>query len=620
MNTIKILLPLLLLSLSIHAQSPADTVTQNWIQKSLATTSPKLILTPALENTFKQKLKSDKATQLAYQLLLQRADALLDTKPLERKQIGKRLLSVSREAVRRLSTLSLAYRIAQREDYLKRIEQELLAVSEFKDWNPSHFLDVAEMSMAVAVALDWCGAWLSDEVKKKAKTALIEKGLKQSIAAEPFNWWVDAYHNWNLVCHGGMSMAAIAVFEEEPEIASLVLNRAVEKIPLGLTPYAPDGIYPEGPSYWFYATHYLTIALSSYETALATDFELTNAQGFLESAMVSEITAGATGRYYNFFDGSENGYHSLAHFGLLAWFAHRSSTTFDETKYIVALQNALASEGKGSRFYAFNLLNIVALDEDKKQPSIRPTAWAGEGESPIIVFRSAETTDDLFLAAKGGRAADNHGNMDVGSFIFELDGVRWSIDPGNQNYNDLEQLMGGELWNRGQDSKRWTLLTKNNYGHSTLTINGAMHLADARSILIEENLSNAQPSATFDLTPVFGATAKKVHRTFKKLDSKTVEIKDEVDFSKQTQTLTWQMMTQATVKEEGNELLLMQDGKQLKLSVVQPADCTFKIVSLTPPPLEYDKTIPNLKRIEINMERKLFNGASGAIIIQLTQL
>jgi hypothetical protein len=30
--------------------------------------------------------------------------------------------------------------------------------------------------------------------------------------------------------------------------------------------------------------------------------------------------------------------------------------------------------------------------------------------------------------------------MDAGSFVFELDGVRWAVDPGNQSYHALEKI------------------------------------------------------------------------------------------------------------------------------------------------------------------------------------
>jgi hypothetical protein len=166
-----------------------------------------------------------------------------------------------------LTTLSLAYGFLRNPVHLERLEKELVAVCSFTDWNPSHFLDVAEMACGVALAVDWTGEWLSPEVDSLARNALIEKALKPGMENSPNNWWIRTDNNWNLVCHGGLSIAALAVYEDVPELAADILQQAVEHIPLALEPYAPDGIYPEGTSYWTYATTYLTASISAYESA-----------------------------------------------------------------------------------------------------------------------------------------------------------------------------------------------------------------------------------------------------------------------------------------------------------------------------------------------------------------
>ena len=38
--------------------------------------------------------------------------------------------------------------------YLHLAETEMLAIYSFSDWNPSHFLDVAEMTMVVSIGYD----------------------------------------------------------------------------------------------------------------------------------------------------------------------------------------------------------------------------------------------------------------------------------------------------------------------------------------------------------------------------------------------------------------------------------------------------------------------------------
>ena len=596
-------------------------VTREWIDEHLFGTSPRLILTPELEYRIWQQLDSGDSLALGgMQLLMRHADSMLELDPLVRQMMGRRLLGVSREAVRRLSTLALAYRFEREESYLLRLEEELKAVCSFVDWNPSHFLDVAEMAAGVALALDWAGEWISPEISEMARFALVNKALKPGLASSSDNWWITTDNNWNLVCHGGLSLAALAVYEQESALASAILHQAVEHIPTALAPYAPEGIYPEGASYWFYATTYLCTVLSAYESALGTGFEFINVPGVQESAVFSQVLAGPSGEYFNFFDSGLGGFHSLSHFGLLAWFALRTGEGFDWSSYAALLENELnaAPQSNSPRFYPVHFLNLLSMDRQNSSEFIWPETWSGGGNEALVVIRDRQNTENsFFLAAKGGRAADNHGNMDAGSFVFELDGVRWSVDPGNQDYNTLEQLMGGGLWNSAQDSPRWSLLTKHSSGHSTLTVNGEMHLADARAGLISREMRGEQPEFTFDLSEVYGDKLQQAERTFTRLSATRLGIRDEVVFSPETRSLTWQMITQAEVTVMPSGMVLEQDGAKLYLSVAGDIPHDVTVVSLSPPPLSYDKDIEGLKRLEIHWLREDFTGQEATLIVEL---
>ncbi len=597
-------------------------VSEAWLKEHIKSGSPRLMLTPDLEVRIREKLhEGDPVTLNGFQLLQGSADDILDLSPLSYSKTGRRLLGVSREAIRRLTTLALVYRFEKEQRYLDKLEEELVAVCGFNDWNPSHFLDVAEMAAGVALALDWAGEWLTPETEQMVRSALVEKALKPGMSNIGYNGWVDAHHNWNLVCHGGLSLAALALFEDEPELTARVLNRAVEKIPLALEPYGPGGVYPEGPSYWFYATTYLVGAISAFESALGTDFGLADARGLMESAVFSQVLAGPSGDYYNYFDSGLGGLYSMAHFGLLSWFASRSGEGMDWTAYRDLLERELTHPAQVSRtrFFSMHFLDIARMDHTGGKSFIYPEVWTGGGDEPICIFRDRENQKDaFFLAAKGGRAADNHGNMDAGSFIFELEGVRWVVDPGNQGYHELEQLMGNELWNSGQESGRWKLLTKNNFGHSTLTVNGKMHMADGRATLIRVDRRRDQPKVTFDLTPLYGEDLAEAQRSFIRVSDHGLRIRDHLIFSPKTQTVTWQLMTRAEVEVQDRGVVLRQEGKTLYLNVLSDLSFEVNVVNLSPPPLPYDKNISGLKRIEIQVDRKAFPGFSGEFVVDLT--
>jgi hypothetical protein len=151
-----------------------------YLKKNLRKSTPRLILTPSIEKQLKKKLKTDAVVQNMYKAIQLNAEQIQQEPLLTRNVIGRRLLGTSREMLYRMNILGMVYRIDKDPAVLKRIDEEVTAVCNFQDWNPSHFLDVAEMSMAVALAVDWAGDDLSAATVELAKNTLIEKGIKPS--------------------------------------------------------------------------------------------------------------------------------------------------------------------------------------------------------------------------------------------------------------------------------------------------------------------------------------------------------------------------------------------------------------------------------------------------------
>ncbi len=273
---------------------------------------------------------------------------------------------------------------------------------------------------------------------------------------------------------------------------------------------------------------------------------------------------------------------------------------------------------KGTRFFPVFFLNIIQVDRELAGEFQWPETWSGGGEEPLAILRdSHKGADAFFLAAKGGRAADNHGNMDAGSFVFELDGVRWSVDPGNQNYNALEQILGGGLWDRAQDSPRWSLLTKHSGGHSTLEVNGEKHLADARAPMVALDFRGSEPQFTFDLSALYGTHLEKARRTFTRTSATGLRVSDELKFSPETKSINWQMITKAEVAVKDEIVELHQDGATLYLRVPGEVPFELRVIALSPPPLPYDKHIEGLKRLEIHWNREDFTDHAATLVVEL---
>ena len=162
---------LVLLIMPIFIFSQADVIGSSFTPPA----HPRILMFKEDEATVKKMIEADAAWKKTHLIIIEESDKLLSTPTLERKQIGRRLLSVSREAIRRIFFLSYSYRLTEKREYLKRAEQEMLTISAFSDWNPSHFLDVAEMTMAMAIGYDWLYNNLSTESRTTIKEAIIKK-------------------------------------------------------------------------------------------------------------------------------------------------------------------------------------------------------------------------------------------------------------------------------------------------------------------------------------------------------------------------------------------------------------------------------------------------------------
>ncbi len=235
--------------------------------------------------------------------------------------------------MRRIFTLSYLYRTTKDEKYFKAAEKELLQVSSFADWNPSHFLDVAEMTLAVAIGYDWLYDKLPDSSREKIKNAIIENGLKPSLDSKQSRW-LKFENNWNQVCNTGVSVGAMAVYEDQPAMASQIISRAIESIKIPMKRYKPDGTYPEGYAYWNYGTTYNVIFLDLLEKLTKSDYQLSQAPGFMKTAEYFQHLIGSSGLAFNYSDGGSKPETSGAATFCFARKLHNPSLAWNDIQYI----------------------------------------------------------------------------------------------------------------------------------------------------------------------------------------------------------------------------------------------------------------------------------------------
>lgn len=573
---------------------------------------PRLLLPKGAEKKLLKQINRDAVWKEIHTATLGEADRIITLPVNERIKTGMRLLAVSRENLRRIFILSYAYRMTGQEKYLMRAEQEMLKAASFSDWNPSHFLDVGEMTMALGVGYDWLYPALSEASRRTIREAIVEKGFKPSYDTA-YNWFVDAEHNWNQVCNGGLAFGAIAVAESEPEWAQKIIDRAIDKVRLPMRHYAPDGAYPEGPGYWGYGTLFNVLLIGGLESTFGTDYGLSQMPGFMQTGTYEMQMVSPLIKHFNYMDNSYEPESSSAPF----WFYSKTQDPSVLCQQVSILQRDTAKKYLKDRVLPAMLIWGAGAPMEK---AVAPqeTFWAGRGNTPVCVMRSGWGDPNArFVGVKLGSPSINHGHMDVGSFVFEADGVRWAIDLGSEDYNTTE-TRGVDLWNMAQQSQRWDVFRYNNRSHNTLTFNDKLQRVNGSAQIIESDSATARRFVKTDLTPVYAGQVDKVERTISLVDNDYLLIEDEITAGKNYTRMRWTLMTRATPKIlSDNTVMLEQDGKR----------CLLKIESETPIVWRFEKTptvntfdSPNPDVTMVVFDTDLKRGETQYVRAQLTPM
>lgn len=527
------------------------------------------------------------------------ADSLLDTPPLQRVMEGRRLLGVSRNALYRISTLALCYRLYGKDAYRDRCLAEMRAIASFTDWNPSHFLDVAEMTLALATGYDWLHDSLSDDDRRLCADAILSKGLK---AGSPRDWWRTAENNWGQVCHAGMIAAALAVAEADLDLTTRAIHESIQNLAIPMRVYAPNGNYPEGPGYWEYGTGFNVLALAMLNQAFGTDFGLSDLPGFRQTATYFDFVTAPSGKTFTY---SDCGTGPRSRMGIPWWFAYQ----FDQPAIVERHERAILERRCADRrpvrperdngwFHAFTFLWLD--DPQSVELPKLPLLWNAQGPVPIVIMRTSWDDDHAtFVGLKAGSPSANHGHMDGGSFIVESNRIRWFADLGAEPYHRIES-MNINLWDGRQTGERWKLFRLNNFGHNTLVIDNHLQLVRGHVDVLSVSETPERRTAVLDLTPVYADVCSKAIRTVILHADGHLDIIDELAGLTPGAQVVWGANTfeQATLNPADNTITLTRGHAGLLVANTSQTG-EWRLTDASQPPFRGDSPNRNLKRVEL---------------------
>ncbi len=530
--------------------------------KTLRPGHPRLVLLAEDLARIRQFIESDATARKYHQRVVAQGEAILRQPPVERVLIGPRLLDKSRTVVDRIYTLGLLHRLDGQEKWAGRAAREMLAVAAFKDWNPSHFLDVAEMTHGMAVGYDWFYDALTPEQRQTIETAIVEKGLIEAKKAHERNvGWSRSPDNWNNVCNGGITVGALAVADREPELANWLVGRMRDSLPKALASYAPDGAWREGPGYWGYATRYTVYALSALQSAVGTDFDLGASPGLSEAGAHRLQITGPTGLFFNFADCGE----AAGDDPSLFWLARQYNRPV-----LATAQRQFAAERGTAR-------DLMWYDPRGSAEDIRRLPLDAHFKNiHVAVMRSAwQDRQAIYVGFKGGDNKAGHAHLDLGTFVLDAMGERWACELGADEYN-----MPGYF-----GAQRWTYYRLKTEGQNTLALNGENQNPGAAAPIISFESSKEGARAVADLSQAYRtAGAVQVRRGMALRDGRSrVLVQDELELSKPADVV-WTMHTRAQATVAGLRATLHQGDKTLEAQILSPANAQFSFEEVNLPP------------------------------------
>lgn len=571
---------ILLLAGSLTATSPAaasplvSAPSAGEIIKKIKNGHPRLLATGQDFAKLRVEITTNATLKEWHDKLRQQADRIR-TEPPSKYEIpdGLRLLDTSRRVLSRVQTLALLYQLDGDRRDAERAWLELNTAAGFKDWNPRHFLDTAEMTHAFAIGYDWLYDFWTPDQRRVLRDAMIEKGLKPANDIQSRNtWWARARHNWNQVCNGGIGMGALAIADEAPGECGRFLAAAIKSLQLPMAEFAPDGAWGEGPAYWDYATSYNCVFLAALESAVGTDFGLSRMPGFSETGLFPIFASGPTGKSFDYAD---------AHAGVirapqLFWLARK----FNHPEFSVYERNHASPRP----------LDLVWYDPrgEGSMPDDLPLDKYFR-HSEVVMLRSAwDDPNALWVGFKAGDNKVNHSHLDLGSFVLEALGERWFVDLGSDDYN-----MPGYF-----GKQRWTYYRLRAEGHNTLVLDpdgGPDQDPSAVAPIVRFQSGTDTPFAIADLTAAYKEHATKVERGIAMPGRRQVLVQDEIEASSPTE-VWWFLHTPAAVETDGGTATLSLHGKHLTARILSPRGAKFTVMEAVPLPSSPAPSMQNKNR------------------------
>ena len=602
------------ISLDRNPDYPDEKEIEKTLMENAEIKHPFILADRADFDKVREEYKTKKFTTYTEKLMkyvLSNADALVDTSiypPMDYVLDEEdSILPISREVICRMVILGYAWQITGEEKYAERAKTEIEKVCSYDDWCTSHFLATAEMALAVSIGYDWLYDYLDEDTKALMEEKVWEYAIYSALNDN--HWFTWSKNNWNSICYSGIGIACMTFFRYDIDSASEFLSMCYENMPIAFENFTPDGVYAEGPGYSQSGMNSIVFFVATSKNYLGTDYGLSDIDGFKELGKFPVYITTPTG-VFNFGDNKDR----MCFTPALHWYAseYDSSLLACYQMWDVAgvftpnTSTDTERNGKGKED-ALSLLwydrSYTAENADFSDEALALKLGSDVGQELVLLRSAYLDKNATFAGIKGGYNYTNHGDLDIGTFVFDSMGERWAEELGPGAYDAPNYFLnlpaGG----------RWKNYCKRAEGQNTLVINPKMTVEDQYA-LARASFSSFEETADGGRCSLKMTDAYRMNgvisavRDFELYDnSSSLKITDKVICAVPSE-IYWFMHTKADIKisEDGKTAILTIGDKQLKASSL--GDGTFSVMKAEAlrGAYEYDDDYADIQKLTVKLD------------------
>ncbi|KAJ5777443.1 hypothetical protein N7520_000689 [Penicillium odoratum] len=457
--------------------------------------------------------------------------------------------------------------------YSDWIIDTITLLANLPDWDPSDFLNTADIAMTVSIGYDWVYDELTASQRSVIESAITQKAFTPALNSS-INSWSEHTNNWAQVTNGCLIIAALAIGDKNSTLANSIVDFSFPKLNTSLEQYAPDGGWVEGYSYGTYAGIFLGLTMGSLDSALGDDLGISDLPGMSNLGAWLTHSFGQTGGF-SWADGAWTFSNANSLWSVGYW-----AQKFNKPEWLQGMLSRFTTS-EAATFQAYLFYN-----SSLKTPSVLSSMPLYDQFAGVagMTYRASWTDSDAwFFGFMGGYNGRSHGHLDAGSFVVDYKGYRWAELLGSDSYSLTDYFVG---------SRRWTYYRCRSEGANTLSISTSsqtpLHFANQipsanNSLRWVGSFDDSSRFGVANLTQAYANVTTSVMRGVAMLNGTQLLIRDEVRASSAVDIATsWHTTATITLGTGNRTAVLTQGGVTMDVTLVSPSNAYFQIANTDP--------------------------------------